>query len=724
MIKKLLLLITVLSQTFFMVADEGMWLLSLLKKQEAAMQAKGLKLTAEDIYNVNNTSLKDAIVWFNGGCTGEIISSQGLVLTNHHCGYDAIAGLSTKEDNILDSGFYAKTKAEERKPMKPMFVSILVRVEDVTDRVFADLEASTSEKERDSILKKLSETFKKEFAGENSSLDVRLHEMFKGNQYFVFVYEKFTDIRLVGTPPQNVGKYGGDTDNWMWPRQTGDFSLFRIYANKENKPAAYSEDNVPYKPKHHLPVSMKGVKENDFAMILGFPGRTNRYEFADAVQLSLDETNMSIVNMREIRLTEWKKVMNKDVDTRLALSSQYARVANYWKYFIGSTEQLKRLKVVDAKKEEESKFQAWANNKKEYKNILSSVKVEVDKYKPYAKHMYYISEGVLTPEIMQVARYAYAVNLQYNAITKDNNNQENIEKSIKNFQAYIANRDWNPLLWEADQKLFARIIYKYYTDIPLDQQHEKLIKIAKKYKFDKLGEEGARKFIADLYKKSKLSNKESASKFTSKLSAKKINKDPAFDLYSMFIEVYVTIVLPKSTAYTSQMKVLGRTYMKGLMEMQPERNFYSDANSNIRLTYGTVKGYNSRDAVYYGYVTTMEGVLQKYIPGDSEFNLTDRFLTLARSKKYGRYADSDGRLIVNMLTDNDITGGNSGSPVMNGEGHLIGLAFDGNWEAMSGDIYYDDTYKRTINVDIRYVLWCIDILGEAPHIVNEMTIIE
>jgi len=705
-----------------MVADEGMWLLSLLKKQEAAMQAKGLKLTAEEIYNVNNTSLKDAIVWFNGGCTGEIISSQGLVLTNHHCGEDAITSLSTPEDNILDSGFYAKTKAEERKPIKPLFVSILVKVEDVTAKVYANLEASTNEKERDSILKKLSETFKKEYAGENTTLEVRLQEMFKGNQYFVFVYEKFTDIRLVGTPTKSVGKYGDITDNWMWPRHTGDFSLFRIYANKDNKPAAYSEDNVPYKPKHHLPVSLKGVKENDFAMILGFPGRTNRYDFADAIQLSLDETNMSIVNLREIRLSEWRKVMDNDIKTRLELSSNFSRVANYWKYFIGATEQLKRLKVVDAKKEEERQFQSWANNKEEYKNILSSVKVEVDNFRPYAKHLQYIREGVLTPEIMQVAGFAYRINSQIEQ--GDKIKKEVLESTIAAFQEYVDTRNWNPLLWESDQRIFARILYKYYTDISKDQQPELLEKIAKKYKFDTAGEEGARKFTADFYKKSMLSNKTAASKFASKLTAKSIKKDPAFQLFSMFIDVYENLINPKNTAYLSQMKVLGRTYMKGLMEMQPERNFYSDANSNIRLTYGSVKGYNSRDAVYYGYKTTMEGVLQKYIPGDIEFNLTDRFLTLARSKKYGKYADSEGNLIVNMLTDNDITGGNSGSPVMNGEGHLIGLAFDGNWEAMSGDIYYDDTYKRTINVDIRYVLWCIDVLGEASHIINEMTIIK
>ncbi|MCK9481779.1 MAG: S46 family peptidase [Bacteroidia bacterium] len=748
--KKLVFLFVAITQLFSASADEGMWILSLLNKQEAAMKAKGLKLSAEDIYNVNKSSVKDAIVWFNGGCSGEIVSNEGLLLTNHHCGYDVIAGLSTPEDNILDNGFYAQTKAEEKRPNSALSVSILQKIEDVTQAVLAELQNLKDESERAAKIKELTNKYKKEYGNNDPFIDVRLYEMFKGNQYFVFVYEKFTDVRFVGTPPQNVGKYGGDSDNWMWPRHTGDFSIFRIYANKDNKPANYSADNVPYKPKHYLPVSLKGVSEGDFAMIIGFPGRTNRYEFAEAVKLSLDESNMSIVDMRNIRLTEWRKIMDKDVATRLKLSSQYARVANYWKYFIGQTEQLKRLHVYDDKKSDEKVFQQWANNKSEYKDILTHVSTAVDAYRPYAKHLYYIAEGVWTPEIMTLARYTYAISSSY-----DQNDEAAITKNINAFKTAIQEKDWNPLLWEADQKIFARIVYKYYTDIPKDQQPELIAKIAQKYKFDKAGIEGAYKFAADFYKKSNLSSKAKAEKFASKLSKKNIAKDNSSEFFATFATLFNNQILPKYRTYLSQINEYGRTYIKGIMEMQntppvattdkdgkatlisdeayeamkaaekyAKKELYPDANSSIRLSYGTVKSYEPRDGVHYDYVTNMKGVLDKYVPGDIEFDLSPKFYKLAKDRNYGQYADKDGRLKINFLTDNDITGGNSGSPVMNGNGELIGIAFDGNWEAMSGDIYFDPTYKRTISVDIRYVLWCIDILGGAPHIVAEMTLVK
>lgn len=747
--RKLIFLLTIFLQIFTVSADEGMWILSLLNKQEAAMKAKGLKLSVDDIYNVNKSSVKDAIVWFNGGCTGEIVSNEGLLLTNHHCGYDVIAGLSTPEDNILDNGYYAKTKADEKKPKSALSVSILQKIEDVTAAVLAELKDIKDESARAAKIDELSKKYKLEYGKDDPFLDVRLYEMFKGNQYFVFVYEKFTDVRFVGTPPQNVGKYGGDSDNWMWPRHTGDFSIFRIYANKENKPANYSPDNVPYKPKHYLPVSLKGVSEGDFAMIIGFPGRTNRYEFAEAVKLSLDQSNMSIVDMRNIRLTEWRKVMDKDVATRLKLSSRYASVANYWKYYIGQTEQLKKLKVYDEKKSEENLFQSWANNKTEYKDILSHIQSSVDAYRPYAKHLYYIAEGVFTPEIMAMARYIYAINNSYKE-----QDQTSLDKNINAFKTAIQNRDWNPLLWEADQRIFARIVYKYYTDIAKDQQPELMSKIAKKYKFDKDGEAGAYKFAQDFYKKSHLSTKEKAEKFAAKLSQKQLAKDNSFEFFNTFAELFNNTILPKYRIYLGSLNENGRTYIKGLMEMQTmqpvitnengkatlitgdtyesmkametftKKELYPDANSSIRLTYGTVKGYVPKDAVYYDYTTNMEGVLEKYVPVDIEFDLSPTFLKLAREKNYGQYADKNGKLKINFLTDNDITGGNSGSPMMNANGELIGLAFDGNWEAMSGDIYFDATYKRTIAVDIRYVLWCIDILGGAPHIVSEMTIVK
>lgn len=719
MLKKLFMIIAFLSQTFYVLADEGMWILSLLKKQEAAMQAKGLKLSADDIYNVNSSSLKDAIVWFNGGCTGEIISDQGLVLTNHHCGYDAIASLSTTSDNILDNGFYASNKQNERKTKDPLSVSILMSIDDVTDKVLAELESISDFSLRATKLRELSTKFTAEYGKGDKNLDVRLYDMFKGNQFFVFVYEKFTDVRLVGTPPQNVGKFGGDTDNWMWPRHTGDFSLFRIYADKNNKPAPYSEENVPYKPKHHLPVSLKGVSEGDFAMIVGFPGRTNRYEFADAVQLGLDETNGAIVDMRNIRLTEWREIMNQDLQTRLDLSSQYARVANYWKYFIGQTEQLNRLKVVDAKKQEELAFASWGANNELYRNVLSDVQIAVDSYKPYAKHLYYLSEGLFNIELVKFGNNLVAY---YKAL--ESGNEEQINQTKERFIKLINDADRNPLIWSADQKIFSRMLTKYYNDIPKNQHPAFITNIAKKYKFNKNLEAGIAKFTADFYKKNPFTSKSNALKFVEKATIKSIAKLDAFKLSNGLINMYSDVIIPEYRKYSATLGANGNVYMRGLMEMQPNRDFYPDANSSIRLTYGSVEGYYSSDAIKYKHFTTMRGVMEKYVPGDIEFDLPSRLIELESRKEYGQYADKDGSLHVNFLSNNDITGGNSGSPVIDGEGNIIGLAFDGNWEAMSGDIYFDAKYKRTINVDIRYVLWCIDILGQAPHIVKEMTIVK
>lgn len=715
MIKKFLLLLTLSAQTLWLAADEGMWILSLLQKKEAAMQKTGLTLSAEDIYNVNESSLKDAIVWFNGGCTGEIISDQGLILTNHHCGYGQITALSTPEDNILDNGFYAKTHADERVPKKPMFVAILKEITDVTDQVLKALESAENETERAAKLKVIENQLKEEYKKEDYH-DVRLFEMFKGNQYFIFVYDKYTDIRLVGTPPQNVGKFGGDTDNWFWPRHTGDFSLFRIYASPNNLPAPYSAENIPYKPKHHLPVSLSGVKEGDFAMILGFPGRTNRYEFSDAVQLALDHTNDAFVKMRDIRLKEWRRIMDIDLETRLSLSDNYARVANYWKYFIGQSEQLNRLQVVRAKRNNETLFTSWGQSNSEYANLMNKVKNLVSDYEPYAAHLYYIAEGVFTPEIMQNARFSYALNNAYE------NKPEEVELIQANYLKYLENRDWNPLLWEADKQILKKILFAYFTDVPQEQHPEHFAKMAQKFKFARDGMSGVEKYVDFLYKKSALSNQNDATKWASKLKQKSLNKDPLVQLYLSFVTVYSKEVLPKYMNFNKEKDALSRLYIQGLMEMQPERHFYADANSSIRLTYGSVEGYYSKDAVKFQYKTTIDGVMEKYVPGDFEFDLSEKFIELYNRKEFGKYAE-DGTLYVNFLTNNDITGGNSGSPVINGQGHLIGLAFDGNWEAMSGDLYFDEKYKRTINVDIRYVLWCIEHLGEAPHIVNEMTLI-
>jgi hypothetical protein len=718
-------------------ADEGMWLLSLCEKLNYKdMQAKGLKLTPEQLYSVNNSSLKDACIWFNGGCTGEIISSEGLILTNHHCGYDAIAELSTTQDNILDNGFWAKTKAEERKPKAPMSITRVVRVDDITSDVIAKL-TGVEEKDRAAKIQEIYKELTKK-ATEGTHYEATCREMFKGNAYYLFVMEKFTDIRLVGTPPQNVGKFGGETDNWMWPRHTGDFSMFRVYANKENKPADYSTDNQPYKPLHYLPVSIKGIKEGDFAMIIGFPGRTNRYEFSQGVDLATETVNPNIVNLRAIRLANWKEQMVQDEATRLLLSSDYASIANYWKYFDGETQQLKQNKVYSKKTAEEKAFAKWAENKPEYSTLLYDIDKVYTDYKPFALQSTYMRECISAPTISQMAMMGFALDDLYSKKaklaedkTKSKEDKakelaavdENIKKTIENIKTSLNDFNYTDRIKAADKKIYAGMLKMYYKNIPSDQWPELFTKIASKIKNGNSDEVFA-KYTEMVFNKSIFASKESILKFLEKPSHSKLLKDPAFAYIKAHRTNYTTKFMPKVLEFQSLSNALGRKYIKGLMEMYPNRTFYPDANSSQRLTYGTVKSYDPKDAIHFDFITTLDGVMEKYKAGDYEFDLPSKLVDLYNNKDYGRYKLANGKLPVAFLTDNDITGGNSGSPVMDANGHIIGLAFDGNWEAMSGNIHFDEKLKRTINVDIRYVLWLIEKLGGASHIIKEMTIVE
>jgi len=718
-------------------ADEGMWLLSLLEKLNYKdMQAKGLRLTPEQLYSVNHSSLKDACIWFNGGCTGEIISSQGLILTNHHCGYDAIADLSSPSDNLLDNGFWAKTKADERQPKTPMSITRVVRVDDITTQVLSQLEG-VAEKDRAAKIQDIyKELIKK--ATEGTHYDATGREMFKGNAYYLFVMEKFTDIRLVGAPPQNVGKFGGETDNWMWPRHTGDFSMFRVYANKDNKPADFNAENVPYKPMHFLPVSLKGVKEGDFAMIIGFPGRTNRYEFSQGVALATDVVNPNIVNLRAIRLQAWKEQMVVDEDTRLKLSSDYASIANYWKYFDGEAEQLKHNKVFDKKTAEEKAFAKWAENKDEYKTLFYDIDQVYTLYKPYALQRTYLNECIFAPTISQLASFGFALDDLYNKKTtlqadKTKSKEEKtkgiaeldakIKTTCDNYIAALKEIPYTERIKTADKKIYAGMLKMYYKNIPANQWPEVFTKLASKIKNGNSDEVFA-KYTDMIFSKSMFASKEKIEEFLKEPNHKKLLKDPAFAYLKAHRENYVNNYKAKVDEFTAQSMALGRKYIKGLMEMNPNRTFYPDANSSQRLTYGTVQSYNPKDAVHYDFITTLEGVMEKYVPGDYEFDLPSKLVDLYKAKDYGRYKMENGRLPVAFLTNNDITGGNSGSPVMDADGNIIGLAFDGNWEAMSGNIHFDEKYKRTINVDIRYVLWLIEKLGGAKHIIDEMTLVE
>jgi hypothetical protein len=716
--KKLALIILSFQLLTFNIvkADEGMWLPMLLKNNYEQMQKAGLKLTPEQLYDINNASLKDAIVWFNGGCTSEIISERGLLLTNHHCGYEAIANHSTASDNILDNGFWAKSFDQE-KVNDNLFASILVRMEDVSDKVNKSLEglaATASEQKKQEVFKSIvAEAIK------NTHYEGIVRSFFRDNAFYLFVFEKFTDVRLVAAPPQAIGKFGGEVDNWMWPRHTGDFSMFRIYADKDNKPAKYSKDNVPYKPKKFLNISIKGVDEGDYTMIYGFPGRTNRYETSFGIELATDKINPAIVALRDIRLTSWKEQMDKSDSTRLLMSAQYARISNYWKYFIGQTEQLKRLKVFEEKKQTEKSFINWTKDKPEYASILPNFEKAYTDYNNYALHSTYMKEGISGCGILSAALNYMPLQT---ALSSTPQNPEEIKKATDRIKAFNDNfyKSFNRI---SEQKILAKIIQMYYENIPAAQQPAYMAEILKKHK-GKTTSETFEKFAKAVFEKSFVTTPQTASKFLEKADLKKLQKDPAFAFAIACYENYNKNINSHIDAFNAVNNAEGSKYIKGLMEMQPQRNFYPDANGTLRLTYGNVKSYEPKDGVHYNFYTTLNGIMEKDNPKEFSFNVPSKLKELYKAKDYGMYADKNGDIRVAFISNNDITGGNSGSPVLNANGELVGLAFDGNWEAMSGDIYFDSKYKRTISNDIRYVLFLIDKYGNAQNLIDEMKIIK
>ncbi len=706
---KLFVLLSLVMYSTFSKADEGMWLPFMIGRNMEDMKKHGLKLTQEQIYSINHASIKDAVISFGGFCTGEIISKKGLVITNHHCGYDAIAESSTPEKNYLDKGFWAKNTAEEI-PIKGLTATFIIRIEDVTSLIQKELNETMTQKQRADKIAEISKVLEKE-AVEGTHYEAFVRDFYEGNEFYLFVKETFNDIRLVGTPPQSSGKYGGDTDNWMWPRHTADFSMFRIYAGADNKPSAFNANNQPYTPKHSLPISIDGVKKNDYAMVMGFPGKTNRFLTSFGIEQAIKFEQPKIVEIRAKKLQIMKKYMDQNVSVRLKYSSNYARVANYWKYFIGQTTQLKNNKVADKKREIEAAFNAFTKGEAEYTDVLADIEESYRATNPYVYSKVYYSEFIRQVDIN-------ANVLLYKSIAKlESEGKIDQSKELKK----IAKDRWKEFFkdnnLDIELETLSELYKMYLKDIPNGQKGV----LAKK-----LNEKGIKridKFFAKIRKKSIFTDKQRYTDFENNFSLTKLLKDPLFILIKDIDDAFQTTISKKNYGEALiKLQRANRLFVKGVRAMDLSKNYAPNANSTMRLTYGNVLPYAPKDATYFDYKTTLSGLMQKEDAGNPDFTVDPVMKELWKNKDYGRYANKKGELIVNFLTNNDITGGNSGSPCINGDGELIGVAFDGNWEAMSGDIFFEPNIQRTIVCDIRYILWIIEKCYGAQNLIDEMEI--
>ena len=695
-----------------MMADEGMWLLQLMRQQnlEDQMRKQGLKMSVDGIYSPDAPSMKDAIGIFGGGCTGEVVSPKGLVLTNHHCGFSFIQQLSTVEHNYLHNGFWSQSY-EEELPCEDIAFTFVVKITDVTDEINKRINSGELTEEmsfnRQALAKVGNELFKADNIEGKEYMYAQLLPYFEGNKYYLVYYKRYTDVRLVATPPNSIGKFGGETDNWMWPRHTGDFSVFRIYADKNGNPAAYSKENVPLStPKYHN-ISLAGFEDGDFAMIMGFPGSTSRYLTGDEVKQRMYQSNEPRIAMRDVTLKIIREEMAKSEDIAIKYANKQARISNYWKNSIGMNKAIVDNKVVETKLVEEAAFKAWAqkNGKSEFVDVVEKINACVEEM----NRTTYLS--TLTSELISNVEFIYR-NLSMNekAIFE---NPSKIEETMNNIYNWLHNRDY---IHEIDRRIAKEVLPLYFELTKPEERNAYLNEVYAKYKGN------LEKYIDHVYDNSILASEANLKKFLKKPSLKKFENDPALLLRKAVFQSYNELS-EKSAGFAKIMNPLHKTYLKGLMEMANGAPVYPDANFTMRLTYGNVKSYQPKDGVTYDYYTTLKGVMEKEDPNNSEFIVPARLKELYEAKDFGNYAMANGEMPVAFLTTNDITGGNSGSGVYNADGELIGLAFDGNWESLSGDINFDDNLQRCINVDIRYVLFVIEKLGNCKRLIDEMTIV-
>ena len=696
-----------------LIADEGMWLLQLMRQQnlEDQMRKSGLQISIDEIYSPGAPSLKDAIGIFGGGCTGEVISPNGLVITNHHCGFSFIQQLSTVEHNYLHNGFWSQSY-EEELPCEGIGFTFVVKITDVTDEINNRVREGKMTEEESFSRQALANVGKELFDQDNiegkEHMYPQLLPYFEGNKYYLVYYKKYSDVRLVATPPNSIGKFGGETDNWMWPRHTGDFSVFRIYGDKDGNPAAYSKDNVPLSTPKFLNVSIAGFEYGDFAMIMGFPGSTSRYLTGEEVKQRMFQENEPRIAMRDVTLKIIREEMGKSEDIAIKYANKQARISNYWKNSIGMNKAIVDNKVVETKLAEEALFKAWAekNGKSEYVDVVEKINACVEEM----NRTMYLS--TVTMELIMNVEFIYR-----NLMEKDKeifNTPEDVAEKINNTYAWLHNRDYNH---EIDRRIAMEVLPLYFELTTEEERHPYLNEVYAKYKGN------LKKYINDLYDNSILANEANLKKFMKKPTLKKFEKDPAMKLRSAVFESYMALMV-KSSEFAKVIDPLHKSYLKGLMEMANGAPMAPDANFTMRLTYGNVKAYSPKDGVTFNHYTTLKGVMEKEDPNNSEFIVPARLKELYEQKDFGVYALPNGEMPVAFLTTNDITGGNSGSGILNARGELIGLAFDGNWESLSGDINFDDNLQRCINVDIRYVLFVIEKLGNCKRIIDEMNIVK